>query len=779
MIGSGPRHRPRLPPACSPSPLRGGGWGERSRRPAAASVDLSPPAPLSEAERAEKYPRPPTSPLMRRLWLLLFIALPARADDKPGQLRPRRPADPRQELLRLPRPRRQGPQGEAAPGRRGVRQGRHRPRRAGRQRPGQAHHRRGRRPHAAGQGRQRPPARAGRGPDAMGEAGGEVGPALGVREARPARRCRTSSSPTGRGTRSTASSSPAWRRRACNPSPEADRYTLARRVCPRPDRPAARRRSWSTSSSPTGRPRRTSTSSIELLTSPGLRRALGPHVARPGPLRRHQGVREGPRPDHLAVPRLGDRRVQRATCPTTGSPASSSPATCCPDATPDQLLATAFHRNTMTNDEGGTDDEEFRVAAVKDRVDTTIQVWMGLTMGCAKCHSHKYDPISQKEYYQLYAFFNQTEDADTAGRAARTFPTPTRAAAGADRQAPGRVTCTSGPSCTRTPTSSRRPPPSGRSRRASARGWTAVKPTAMTAASGSKLKIARRRLGPGRGPPAGPRDVHGHPPRRDRAGSPASGSRCCRTSRTRRAASGRDGERRQLRPLPVRGQGEGEGREATDLPSRRATADFSQDQYPVEHALKNPDPKKHGWAVAPKQLEIHQAVFLLAEPFTPAAGTELEVTLDHQFEFTYPGFSLGRFRLFLTGDESPSARRRAAGRAEGRPPRCRPEQRTAEQQAARLGVLRRPWPPTRKPLRDKLPALEKEIEAVPVPQTPIMRDLPAGKQRATKVHVRGNFLDQGEPVEPGGAGRVPPVPGGRPEEPPRAGARGSWPRTTR
>ena len=97
-----------------------------------------------------------------------------------------------------------------------------------------------------------------------------------------------------------------------------------------------------------------------------------------------------------------------------------------PDPTPDQVLATAFHRNTMANDEGGTDDEEFRVAAVKDRVDTTFQVWMGLTVGCAKCHSHKYDPITQKEYYQLYAFFNQTEDAD-AGDDRPKLPTPTRA----------------------------------------------------------------------------------------------------------------------------------------------------------------------------------------------------------------------------------------------------------------------------------------------------------------------------------------------------------------
>ena len=83
----------------------------------------------------------------------------------------------------------------------------------------------------------------------------------------------------------------------------------------------------------------------------------------------------------------------------------------------DQKIATAFHRNTMTNTEGGTDDEEFRVAAVRDRVDTTVQVWMGLTMGCAKCHSHKYDPVSQKEYYRFYAFFNQTADSDKPNEA--------------------------------------------------------------------------------------------------------------------------------------------------------------------------------------------------------------------------------------------------------------------------------------------------------------------------------------------------------------------------
>lgn len=83
-----------------------------------------------------------------------------------------------------------------------------------------------------------------------------------------------------------------------------------------------------------------------------------------------------------------------------------------PNATEEQLIATAFHRNTMTNNEGGTQDEEFRNVAIVDRVNTTMAVWMGTTIACAQCHTHKYDPISQDEYFQIFAILNNTEDAD-------------------------------------------------------------------------------------------------------------------------------------------------------------------------------------------------------------------------------------------------------------------------------------------------------------------------------------------------------------------------------
>lgn len=84
-----------------------------------------------------------------------------------------------------------------------------------------------------------------------------------------------------------------------------------------------------------------------------------------------------------------------------------------PDATPMQRLATAFHRQTLTNTEGGTDKEQFRVEACFDRTETTGAVWLGLTVGCARCHSHKYDAISQREYYQLFSFFNNGDEQTT------------------------------------------------------------------------------------------------------------------------------------------------------------------------------------------------------------------------------------------------------------------------------------------------------------------------------------------------------------------------------
>ncbi len=92
-----------------------------------------------------------------------------------------------------------------------------------------------------------------------------------------------------------------------------------------------------------------------------------------------------------------------------------------PNATPEQKLATCFHRNHMTNGEGGRDPEESRIDYVIDRVNTTGTVWLGLTLGCCQCHSHKFDPISQSEFYSLFAFFNSIDEDGKAGTRAKPY----------------------------------------------------------------------------------------------------------------------------------------------------------------------------------------------------------------------------------------------------------------------------------------------------------------------------------------------------------------------
>ena len=80
-----------------------------------------------------------------------------------------------------------------------------------------------------------------------------------------------------------------------------------------------------------------------------------------------------------------------------------------PNATPEQRVASGFHRNAMTNEEGGIDPEEAHYEVLVDRVNTTAAVWLGSTLGCAQCHNHKYDPFSQKDYYRMMAFFGNSE----------------------------------------------------------------------------------------------------------------------------------------------------------------------------------------------------------------------------------------------------------------------------------------------------------------------------------------------------------------------------------
>ena len=101
-----------------------------------------------------------------------------------------------------------------------------------------------------------------------------------------------------------------------------------------------------------------------------------------------------------------------------------------PNATLEQKVASGFNRNHMINFEGGAIPQEYHNAYIIDRVNTTGSVWLGLTVACVQCHEHKYDPISQKEYYQLYAFFHNVPENGLDGSKGNAAPHDPRAVGG-------------------------------------------------------------------------------------------------------------------------------------------------------------------------------------------------------------------------------------------------------------------------------------------------------------------------------------------------------------
>ena len=160
---------------------------------------------------------------------------------------------------------------------------------------------------------------------------------------------------------------------------------------------------------------------------PALRRADGVALAGGGPLCRHRRLSKRRPARDVAVARLGHRRFQ-PQMPFDQFTIEQLAGDLLPNPTQEQLIATAFNRNNRYNSEEGIPIDEFLLENAVDRVDTTATVWMGLTLGCARCHDHKYDPISQKEYYQLVDYFNDVAESGRAIKEGNSEPwikTPT------------------------------------------------------------------------------------------------------------------------------------------------------------------------------------------------------------------------------------------------------------------------------------------------------------------------------------------------------------------
>ncbi len=417
-----------------------------------------------------------------------------------------------------------------------------------------------------------------------------------------------------------------------------------------------------------------------------------------------------------------------------------------PNASVDQVVASGFNRNTQTNEEGGTDVEEFRVDAVFDRVDTVSTVWLGSTFGCARCHDHKFDPVSQLDYYRLFAFFNQdaldVEVFDrTEKRAAGAMVTQARL----DQQAEfarlqDEISAVQAELGRDTPELA-----SGQDRwesqlLRSQAAWTFIAPLSAHAEGSALLAI--------------------QPDHSVLATGPTSESDSYTLEFEVPADTTLAGLRIELLPddsLPSRGPGRAENgnlvlsevRLATsgvDIPFKTAVADFEQHNYgSSEHFLAVDvldGASRTGWAIGPNVGRAHVLVLPLTSPLpTDTSPTRLTLRIEQRWGGRH---TLGRFRISLTDDPALAATQPPAPELIDLLSKSAPD-RTPDEIASLRQTYRAVAPETAD-IRTRLADLQARLTQLTVGSTLVMAANP--EARTSHLLTKGNFLAPADPVHP-------------------------------
>jgi hypothetical protein len=390
--------------------------------------------------------------------------------------------------------------------------------------------------------------------------------------------------------------------------------------------------------------------------------------------------------------------------------------------TPSQIVATGFHRCTATNVEAGTEPEESRINQVIDRVNTTGAVWLGSTMECAQCHNHKYDPFSQKDYYRLLAYFNNTEkEAERThpktpgsiqfGGVAYTLPDPEKEKAQAElsqkiKLVKEKMAKLEGQKAPRS-----KPP-------ARARAAVVLKPADIETASGAEWDVQKDQsiLFIGDVPdediytvtyeaPAGPLtalllEALTDPTLPDQGPG--------------RAAGGRPNfvlQHMEVSLVAPDGS-------STPLKFSEAYASFSQKRFEVGGLID--ESRETGWAINPAFSKPHWAAFALAKPTPLTAGMKVKLRLVQEFG---GGRVIGKLRFSaITGDVASNL----------------PEVETVTAVKKTPAMLA---------MEKEMKNLQKEMEALKPATTEVMRELP--EPRMTAVFKRGVYTDHGDPVTAG------------------------------
>lgn len=422
-----------------------------------------------------------------------------------------------------------------------------------------------------------------------------------------------------------------------------------------------------------------------------------------------------------------------------------------PRPTSEQIVATGFHRNTLINQEGGTDKEQFRVESVVDRVNTTGAAFLGLTVGCAQCHVHKYDPITQRDFYKLFAIFNNCDEPNIP------LPSESQAAEQARVKA-GLSTIAKELKKHDARRASGQPDWETQQAATPVSKWNLLKPVDAVSKAGATLNnVDEHTLLVGGNGNIPATDVY--------------------TVTTELPAGRVTAFRLETLTgplLPMKGPGWAsngnfvlnefevtsqpvdakEDATATKQAFAMAATDWQQEGYPAEHAIDGN--MKTGWAINGTKKSSpnvsREAIFVLKTPIE--SDVSLKITFKLHQQHNAPKYLIGTFR-FSSTDASPEQtiippsihgilQVDAGKRDDGQ----------KELLAAAYGRSDQ----SRKPLEAQQAKLKGEESALKaaVPTTMVLRER-AKNPRTTHIHIRGNFLEKGAVVQPNVPAILPPL----------------------
>ncbi|MBI5773898.1 MAG: PSD1 domain-containing protein [Verrucomicrobia bacterium] len=406
-----------------------------------------------------------------------------------------------------------------------------------------------------------------------------------------------------------------------------------------------------------------------------------------------------------------------------------------PGAGRDEQTATGFHRQTLTNTEGGTDQEEFRCKATVDRVSTTAAVWLGVTMQCAECHTHKYDPFTQREFYQLFAFFNNASEKNLPAPQpdeARAYEVAKKkwndenarlikvrddyvAAAGAKKFEEWQ-----------------------RSESLETTPWSVLAADKLWAEGGTTLMADKDGIvtASGESPDKETYTLEAGTELKTITGFrlEALPDPVVKTGKVGRAKDGNFVLTKFAASLVLPS-----GKEVP-IELHNAQADFSQPRFDVSGTLDASGTT--GWAVAKQTDRSHTAVFETKQPLTVPAGARIEVTLDHQYQQQY---TLARFRVAATSAALPLHLGTLPDDVALAITKPATKRTTKEKALLKQHFLTRVDADGKK-LQAAIEEHGKKAPKEPDTFAATLAEEPNG--RVTKVHIRGNFLDRGAEVRP-------------------------------